>query len=101
VFKFHFGQHGKRDGQLLYPNRVVVCKLTGNIIVTERAPTHQVQVFGPDGTFVRKFGSAKLQHPRGIAVDHLGNIIIVECKVRVVRVVSVLDYGVLNQRHVF
>jgi len=79
-FKFHFGQCGKRDGQLLYPNRVAVCKLTGNIIVTERSPTHQVQIFTHDGIFVRKFGSTKLQHPRGVTVDNKGRIVIVECK---------------------
>lgn len=42
-FKFQFGECGKRDGQLLYPNRVAVVKSSGDIIVTERSPTHQVQ----------------------------------------------------------
>ena len=41
-FKFQFGECGKRDGQLLYPNRVAVIKNSGDIIVTERSPTHQV-----------------------------------------------------------
>ena len=35
-FKFQFGEVGKRDGQLLYPNRVAVVKTSGDIIVTER-----------------------------------------------------------------
>ena len=30
---------GKRDGQLLYPNRVAVVKTSGDIIVTERSVT--------------------------------------------------------------
>ena len=30
------GEVGKRDGQLLYPNRVAVVKTSGDIIVTER-----------------------------------------------------------------
>ncbi|XP_013790529.1 B-box type zinc finger protein ncl-1-like, partial [Limulus polyphemus] len=42
-FKFQFGECGKRDGQLLYPNRVAVVKASGDIIVTERSPTHQIQ----------------------------------------------------------
>ena len=42
-FKFQFGECGKRDGQLLYPNRVAVVKSSGDIIVTERSPTHQVR----------------------------------------------------------
>ena len=37
-------QVGKRDGQLLYPNRVAVVASTGDIVVTERSPTHQVSV---------------------------------------------------------
>ena len=44
-FKFQFGEVGKRDGQLLYPNRVAVVAKTGDIVVTERSPTHQVMVF--------------------------------------------------------
>lgn len=64
-FKFQFGECGKRDGQLLYPNRVSVVKTSGDIIVTERSPTHQIQVYNQYGQFVRKFGANILQHPRG------------------------------------
>ncbi|XP_064637798.1 brain tumor protein-like [Lineus longissimus] len=80
-FKFQFGECGKRDSQLLYPNRVAVVKTSGDIIVTERSPTHQVQIYNQYGQFVRKFGANVLQHPRGVTVDNKGRIIIVECKV--------------------
>lgn len=80
-FKFQFGECGKRDGQLLYPNRVAVVKPSGDIIVTERSPTHQIQIYNQYGQFVRKFGANILQHPRGVTVDSKGRIIIVECKV--------------------
>lgn len=80
-FKFQFGECGKRDGQLLYPNRVAVVKSSGDIIVTERSPTHQIQVYTQYGQFVRKFGANILQHPRGVTVDNKGRIIVVECKV--------------------
>lgn len=80
-FKFQFGECGKRDGQLLYPNRVAVIKPSGDIIVTERSPTHQVQIYNQYGQFVRKFGANILQHPRGVCVDNRGRIIVVECKV--------------------
>ena len=43
-FKFQFGECGKRDGQLLYPNRVAAVRSSGDIIVTERSPTHQVNL---------------------------------------------------------
>merc|ERR1719186_1456824 len=80
-FKFQFGEVGKRDGQLLYPNRVAVFKNTGDIVVTERSPTHQVQIYTKYGQFIRKFGATVLQHPRGVCVDNMGRVIVVECKV--------------------
>lgn len=80
-FKFQFGECGKRDGQLLYPNRVAVVRTSGDIIVTERSPTHQIQIYNQYGQFVRKFGANILQHPRGVTVDNKGRIIVVECKV--------------------
>ncbi|KAF4526901.1 hypothetical protein B566_EDAN014523 [Ephemera danica] len=80
-FKFQFGECGKRDGQLLYPNRVAVVRPSGDIIVTERSPTHQIQIYNQYGQFVRKFGANILQHPRGVTVDSKGRIVVVECKV--------------------
>merc|ERR1719431_418729 len=78
-FKFQFGEVGKRDGQLLYPNRVAVVGASGDIVVTERSPSHQVQIFTKHGQFVRKFGADVLQHPRGVTVDNKERIIVVEC----------------------
>ncbi|KAH0549979.1 hypothetical protein KQX54_016623 [Cotesia glomerata] len=80
-FKFQFGECGKRDGQLLYPNRVAAVRPSGDIIVTERSPTHQIQIYNQYGQFVRKFGANILQHPRGVTVDSKGRIVVVECKV--------------------
>lgn len=80
-FKFQFGECGKRDGQLLYPNRVAVVRSSGDIVVTERSPTHQIQIYNQYGQFVRKFGAVILQHPRGVAVDPKGRVVVVECKV--------------------
>lgn len=80
-FKFLFGECGKRDGQLLYPNRVAAVRPSGDIIVTERSPTHQIQIYNQYGQFVRKFGANILQHPRGVTVDSKGRIVVVECKV--------------------
>ena len=83
----------------MYPNRVAVVASSGDIVVTERSPTHQVgaglvsnlsvqlyciaqvQIFNKYGQFVRKFGADVLQHPRGVAVDPWGRIVVVECKV--------------------
>uniref|UniRef100_A0A2P2HY96 Brain tumor protein-like n=1 Tax=Hirondellea gigas TaxID=1518452 RepID=A0A2P2HY96_9CRUS len=95
-FKFQFGECGKRDGQLLYPNRVAVVRTSGDIIVTERSPTHQIQIYNQYGQFVRKFGANTLCYPRGVTVDNKGRIIVVECKV--MRVIIFDQYGtVLHQ----
>ncbi|KAF0303305.1 Brain tumor protein [Amphibalanus amphitrite] len=80
-FQFSFGECGKREGQLLYPNRVFVNKQSGDIVVTERSPTHQIQIYNQYGAFVRKFGADILQHPRGVTVDNKNRIVVVECKV--------------------
>ncbi|TKR77648.1 hypothetical protein L596_018578 [Steinernema carpocapsae] len=95
-FKFQFGECGKRDGQLLYPNRVAVNRVTGDFIVTERSPTHQIQVYNQYGQFLRKFGANILQHPRGVCVDSEGHIIVVECKV--MRVIIFDSYGNILQK---
>lgn len=80
TYKYAWGDCGKRDGQMLYPNRVAIAP-SGEVIITERAPTHQVQVYSPYGKFIRKFGADVLQHPRGVCVDPSGRIIVVECRV--------------------
>lgn len=95
-FKFQFGECGKRDGQLLYPNRVAVVKTSGDIIVTERSPTHQIQIYNQYGQFVRKFGANILQHPRGVTVDSKGRIVVVECKV--MRVIIFDQNGTVLQK---
>lgn len=95
-FKFQFGECGKRDGQLLYPNRVAVIRTSGDIIVTERSPTHQIQIYNQYGQFVRKFGANILQHPRGVTVDNKGRIIVVECKV--MRVIIFSQMGEVLQK---
>lgn len=95
-FKFQFGECGKRDGQLLYPNRVAVVKTSGDIIVTERSPTHQIQIYNQYGQFVRKFGANILQHPRGVTVDSKGRIVVVECKV--MRVIIFDQAGIVLQK---
>ncbi|XP_014256172.1 tripartite motif-containing protein 2-like [Cimex lectularius] len=82
-FKFLFGEgsNSTDGGSLLFPNRVAVMEKTGDIVVTERAPTHQVQIYNQYGQFKRKFGANILQHPRAVTVDKDGYIIVVECKV--------------------
>uniref|UniRef100_A0AC35FQY4 Uncharacterized protein n=1 Tax=Panagrolaimus sp. PS1159 TaxID=55785 RepID=A0AC35FQY4_9BILA len=84
------------DGQLLYPNRVSVNRVTGDFIVSERSPTDQIQIFNQHGHFMFKFGANILQHPRGVCVDSQGRIIVVECKV--MRIIIFDSYGNVLQK---
>ncbi|MES1901899.1 MAG: hypothetical protein MHPSP_000094 [Paramarteilia canceri] len=86
-YKFSIGG----NGQLLYPNRVAIDHNNGNIVVSERSPSHQIQVFNRNGGFVRRFGSKIIQHPRGLTVDKRSRVIVVECKV--MRIIVFSEYG--------
>lgn len=97
-FRCIVGQDGKGEGDLVYPNRLAVNMQTGDIYVTERSPTHQVQVYNQHGCFIRRFGAHILQHPRGITIDKLGRIIVVECKV--MRVVIFSAAGTVINRFI-
>ena len=80
VYKRHIGGHGRNNGQLMYPNQVAICPKSGHVVITERAPNNQVQVFTQDGRFVRKFGQGTIQNPRGVTVGNRGRIIVIESK---------------------
>ncbi|CAG5124270.1 unnamed protein product, partial [Candidula unifasciata] len=75
------GKFSRQNGYLYFPYRVAICPVTQNIVVTERSPSHDIQIFSHAGTFLRCFGGNILQHPRGVTVDEEGNIIVVECKI--------------------
>ena len=69
---------------------------TGDIVVMERFPTLQVQIFTKFGQLIRKFGADILQHPRGVTTDNCGRIIVVECKVMRVVIFDMVG-NVLNK----
>ena len=73
---------GMNDGELRHPNQVAICPKSGRVVITERAPNNQVQVFTFAGKFVRKFGQGIIENPRGVTVDNHGRIIVIESKVQ-------------------
>ncbi|KAL8568592.1 hypothetical protein ACOMHN_057961 [Nucella lapillus] len=82
----HLGQFQSQysnlhGAKLTYPNRIAISKVTGRVVVTERAPSHRVQTYTSGGVHLNTFGEEILQHPRGVAVDMDDNIIVIECKV--------------------
>lgn len=72
---------GGRDGEFLFPTYLAV-DAQSNLYVTDSLNS-RVQVFGPDGKYVRKFGErgnswGMFDKPKGVALDSFGNIYVVD-----------------------
>ncbi|XP_078575740.1 uncharacterized protein LOC144861644 [Branchiostoma floridae x Branchiostoma japonicum] len=70
--KFDFGKRGQNDGEFQTPRGITVDP-AGNIIVGN-AGDGRVQVFGPDGTFIRKLGTVQGGYAQGVALTPNGHI---------------------------
>ena len=91
ILRFQFGESGKLAGQFMYPNRVACNPVSGDYVITERAPTNKVLIFTQDGQFVRHFGQNRLRHPRGVCVDGAQRIFVLECKIMKVLIFAACD----------
>lgn len=90
-FQLTFGHLGKWDGEISCPNFVAVDK-DDNIYVSDEI-NMRVQIFQPDGSFLRKISAqeihgfqGRVDHLSGIAVDCRGYVIVgvkSSCSVRV------------------
>ena len=65
---------------LFFPFRLAQCPVTHNLVIVERPPSTDIQVFSFDGTFLRCFGNDCLRYPRGITVNESGQILVVESR---------------------
>ncbi|XP_078575330.1 uncharacterized protein LOC144861366 [Branchiostoma floridae x Branchiostoma japonicum] len=74
--KFSFGKQGREEGELSGPTGITVDP-AGNIIVVNR-DNGRLQVFGPDGTYLRTVATVKGGTPQGIALT-TDNHIAVAC----------------------
>eukprot|EP00058_Branchiostoma_floridae_P017062 XP_002602550.1 hypothetical protein BRAFLDRAFT_227285 [Branchiostoma floridae] len=71
-FKFSFGEDGQGDGQFQRPSGITLDQ-AGNIIVVNHGDG-RVQVFGPEGTFIRTVVTVKGRKPFGTAFTADGYI---------------------------
>ncbi|MCH8222671.1 MAG: SMP-30/gluconolactonase/LRE family protein, partial [Chloroflexi bacterium] len=76
-----WGSPGGGDGQFNRPGGVAV-DASGNVYVAD-FDNHRVQVFSPEGRFLRKWGSegaadGEFDGPTGVAVDGSGNVYVVD-----------------------
>ena len=65
-----FGQRGKGEGQLSYPEGIDV-SANGQVYVANQF-NHCVSVFREDGTFIRTIGQGKLQRPSDVLMHSSG-----------------------------
>ena len=75
------GGRGSEDGKFFFPSYVAVDK-SGMVYVGDTM-NFRVQIFGPDGKFVRKFGEGgdgpgTFQRLKGLAFDSFGNLYAVD-----------------------
>ncbi|XP_078575689.1 E3 ubiquitin-protein ligase TRIM45-like [Branchiostoma floridae x Branchiostoma japonicum] len=71
-FKFSFGEEGQGEGQFSSPTGITLDQ-AGNIIVVNMSDG-RVQVFGPDGMYIRTVATVKGGKPYGILLTHDGYI---------------------------
>jgi DNA-binding beta-propeller fold protein YncE len=76
-----FGGNGSEDGKFHYPTNIYVTR-DGIILVTDSL-NFRIQLFSPEGKFLKSFGSAGdgpgyFSRPRGVAADSDDNIYVVD-----------------------
>lgn len=74
-------EKGGEPGQFLFPTYLAV-DTTGNLYVTDTLNA-RVQMFDPDGNYVKTFGSrgsawGMFDTPKGVAVDSFGNVYVAD-----------------------
>lgn len=70
----------RTPGALFFPFRLAQCPVTHNLVIVERPPSTDIQVFSCDGNFIRSFGNDCLKYPRGITVNESGQILVIESR---------------------
>ncbi len=68
-----FGEAGSGNGQLKYPHGIGFND-DGIVVVAEYYSNKRVQLFTPEGIYVRILQGKTLNNPRGIAIDSAGSI---------------------------
>lgn len=80
--KLVIGKQGREYGEFVWPLDVAVNNFNGQILVAD-SNNHRIQVFEPDGRFVRSFGRQGNREGQfdcidGIFVDSMSNIYVVD-----------------------
>lgn len=79
-----------------YTSAEIVTHNAERVVVVERAPAHQLQLYDVTGRWIRSFGQQHLQRPSAVTVDEHGQIVVAESKVMRIAVFS-SDGDLVNQ----
>ncbi|KAF5304532.1 hypothetical protein FQA39_LY09583 [Lamprigera yunnana] len=89
TFKFQFGIPGKEEGQLWYPRKVAVMRISGKYVVCDRGNERsRMQIFTKSGHFIKKIAIRYIDIVAGLAVTALGEIVAVDSVSPTVFVIS-------------
>ena len=64
-----YGTAGADDGEFNHPHGLAIDRRRGDLIYVGDQENHRLQVFTPDGTFVRAWGDAMFQHIHDVGID--------------------------------
>ncbi|KAI0988653.1 hypothetical protein GJ496_002248 [Pomphorhynchus laevis] len=87
-FLYKFGDAGKSYGKLLYPCKIDILPRTNRLVIVQRNPMPQIQIFSLNGQYETRFAGSILKFPRAMCVDEMGCIIIIESKVMTCHIFS-------------
>jgi len=64
-----YGSPGPGDGEFNHPHGLAVDRRRGDLVYVGDQENHRLQVFTPDGMFVRLWGDAMFQHIHDVGID--------------------------------
>lgn len=64
-----YGTPGTGDGEFNHPHGLAVDRMRDDVIYVGDQENHRLQVFMPDGTFVRQWGDDLFQHIHDVGID--------------------------------
>ena len=77
-----WGEYGRRDGRMIYPQGIAVDSSSGNVYVADTG-NNRIQVFSSNGAFIGEWGryggrEGNMRSPTDVALDQEGNVYVAD-----------------------